>query len=443
MRLTSHESWGRYPSARQEVIPLNWSKDSWPATEKKVLPRGLGRSYGDCCLNDDGVLLETTPLDRLLDFNPSTGILTCESGVTLAEIIRVFSPRGYFPPVVPGTKFVTVGGAIANDVHGKNHHQAGTFGCHVKSLALRRSSGEILACSAESNPELFAATIGGLGLTGVILRAEIILKPIASSVIEVESVRFEDFDSFWDLAVASEQTYEYTVAWMDCLPGRPCRGLFLRGDHADGEPGIPVSAPAAIADSLFEVPDVIPDFLMNSWTMRAFNFAYFHRQTSRLSRKRVGVDPFFFPLDAVGSWNRLYGTRGFLQHQCVIPQDENRSSARRILGYIKGCSDRVFCSLAVVKTFGDRRSPGILSFPRKGITFALDFPADRRETFALLDRIDGIVRDSGGAIYPAKDARMSPETFRASFPRWKEFARQIDPAFSSGFWRRVCGKDEG
>lgn len=430
------ESWGRYPKAQQEMKPLQWRDDPLPRSATTLLPRGLGRSYGDSCLNDGGVLVAASGLDRFLAFDEATGMLTCEAGATLDEIIRTFAPRGFFPPVVPGTKFITIGGAIANDVHGKNHHGAGTFGCHVERFTLRRSSGETLACSRTENAGLFAATIGGLGLTGVIVEATVTLKRIASMLVDVETIRFEDFDGFCDLAASSENTFEHTVAWMDAAPGRPCRGLFMRGEHAaDADTA---RRQENSIEPRWTVPDAVPEFLLNGWTFRAFNFLYYHRHRERASRRRLGFDPFFFPLDAIGAWNRLYGRRGFLQHQCVVPMDADRSAARLILGLVKGCEPDVACGLAVVKTFGDRQSPGMLSFPRKGVTFALDYPADRRATFELLDRIDRIVRESGGAVYPAKDARMAPETFRAAFPRWQEFARFIDPAFSSSFWRRVA-----
>lgn len=401
-----------------------------------VLPFGYGRSYGDTCLNDGGTLIDTTGLSRFIRFDEESGVLRCEAGVSLGEILEISVPRGWFLPVTPGTKHVTVGGAIANDVHGKNHHTAGTFGCHVSQFELMRSSGQRLLCSADENVDLYKATIGGLGLTGVILWAEMQLKRISNPLIRMDSIRFRDLNEFFDLSASSDQNYEYTVAWVDCLAkGQQLgRGIFIRGNHLETE-----SATGSFSfrreRKCLSLPCSAPNMLLNQVTMNAFNLVYYYRHFARRRSQVLDYDPFFYPLDGLTHWNRLYGSRGFLQYQCVVPCIENNRVMREILYRISVSKKASF--LSVLKMLGRRRSPGMLSFPRPGITLALDFPNDGEKTFQLLDELDKIVAAVGGAVYPAKDARMSAQSFRCFFPNWKEFTRFIDPKFSSSFWRRV------
>ena len=398
-----------------------------------LLPRGCGRSYGDSCLNAGGTLLDCTGLDRFIDLRPD-GLLRCEAGVTLAEVLDVVVPKGWFLPVVPGTKWVTVGGAIANDIHGKNHHHAGTFGAHVSRFELLRSTGERLVCSSETNPDLFAATIGGLGLTGVILWAEIRLRRIAGAAIEVDRVRFADLDEFLSIA-AEDAAYDYTVAWVDCLArGRRLgRGIYLRGSHTGG--GTP--RPAANGPRI-RIPCDAPNALLNRTTLGMFNAVQYRWGVRRQTRRTVAHEPFFFPLDGIGDWNRLYGPRGFLQYQCVVPETADGSAIRNILSRVAGSSETA--GLGVLKRFGSLRSPGLLSFPRPGLTLAVDLAFRGPSTLDLLESLDAEVREAGGAVYPAKDARMSGESFRHFFPEWERFAVQVDPKFSSSFWRRVHGE---
>lgn len=436
-RPTRFESWGRYPRVRQAVLPLGWRTDPLPQTEGTVLPYGLGRSYGDSCLNDGGTLLATRGLSRLIAFDRSTGVLRSEAGVSLDEIIDFVVPMGWFLPVTPGTRFVTLGGAIANDVHGKNHVLDGTFGCFVRAFELLRSDGSRLLCSPTENAEFFAATIGGLGLTGVITWAEIQLRPIHNPFIQSETIRFGGLDEFYEINAASERDFVYTVAWIDVLAkGRSLgRGLYFRGNHAAP---IPDGMPTLRRGARIRMPVDAPGFLVRPWSAKLFNFAYYRKQRRKVQAGLVHLRPFFYPLDAVEEWNRVYGRRGFLQWQCVVPLD--RTAVLPILQEI--VRSREASPLVVFKTFGSKASPGMLSFPRPGFTLALDFPIRGDKTFALLDRLDEIVRASGGAIYPAKDARMSPETFRRSFPRLEEFTSFVDPRFSSSFWRRVNGAAE-
>ena len=410
------ESWGRYPQARHaREVPLAWRADlALPAT-RPLLAYGQGRSYGDSCLNDGGTLLRTAGLDRFISLDAGSGVLRCEAGVTLGEILRLVVPRGLFVPVVPGTKHVSVGGAIANDIHGKNHHRAGTFGMHVRRLELVRSDGQRMELGP--GDELFGATVGGLGLTGLITWAEIALRPIPVAAVRMEAIPFAGLDEFLALSDESDAQCEYTVAWLDVFSSAQ-RGVFFRGDHAAGSPRAPRVRAA--------VPVDLP--VVNGATVRAFNAAYHAAQKLGGRARLQHWDPFFFPLDAVGRWNRLYGRRGFLQFQCVVP---TREALRELL------RDPPPSPLTVLKRFGTAQSPGMLSFPRPGFTLALDLPNRGEETFAHFARLERVAADAGGALYPAKDARMSKETFERSYPRLREFARHLDPAFSSSFWRRV------
>ena len=439
MEIKRYESWGRYPKARHEdVIPVHW-QDEVPELDRyaaPVLAYGQGRSYGDCCLNDGGILLDTAPLCRFLGFDETSGVLRCEAGATFAEILDLVVPRGWFLPVVPGTKWVSVGGAIANDVHGKNHHRAGTFGCYVRRFELLRSNGERFACSENENAELFRATIAGLGLTGLLLWAEIQLKRVPGPWIRMERIRFESLDEFFEISAGSDRDFEYTVAWLDCAaPGpRLGRGIFLRGNHAEDFAAPPANGQGHRA---LRIPFDAPGFLINRWTIKAFNAAYFRAGSRKQAEKLIHYSKFFFPLDAVEEWNRLYGKRGFLQYQCVVQASDAPQTIGEILNRVARASAAP--ALSVLKNFGAIPSPGMLSFPRPGATLALDFAFEGEPTLRLLDELDDIVREHAGAVYPAKDARMPAASFQAFFPQWREFSRLVDPKFSSSFWRRVTG----
>ena len=433
-----YESWGRYPVAPpHEVIALQSRDQVSSAFNGKgpVLAYGLGRSYGDVCLNEDGVLLDTAGLDRILAFDTERGLLRCEAGVSLEDILNVIVSKGWFLPVTPGTKFVTIGGAIANDVHGKNHHRVGTFGRHLTQLELVRSNGERQVCSPTENPDLFRATVGGLGLTGLITWAEFELQPVDGPGIEVDFLRFGSLEEFFDLSEESSASYEHTVAWVDCMVGGSDvgRGVFIRGNTAPPE-GVPL-APSRT----FTFPLDAPTWMLNRLSVRCFNSLFYWVRPSRVERRLTHYEPFFYPLDKINRWNRLYGKRGFVQYQFVVPMDGGQEAVREVLTRVANSGRGSF--LAVLKVFGDLSSPGLLSFPRPGLTLTLDFPVHRK-TFALLDTLDRVVLGAGGSLYPAKDARMSGESFRRSFPQWEEFASHIDPAFSSSFWRRVTGVEQ-
>ncbi len=437
-----YEAWARFPrAAPAHVEKLNW-QHTLPALdeyEHTVLPYGYGRSYGDSCQNNGGVVLDVTGLNRLMAFDRENGVIRCEAGISIKEVLDVITPAGWFVPVTPGTTYVTIGGAIANDVHGKNHHVAGTFGCHVTQFELLRSDGERLICSREQNTDLFAATIGGLGLTGLITWAEFTLKRIPSAYVDVENIQFDSMADFFRLSEES-QHIPYTVSWLDCTARgeKLGRGVFQRGDFYDPPLG---SMDAPTSDPLISVPFDAPEFLINPLTIRAFNLLYYHKQIFRVKRGITHYTPFFHPLDAVMDWYHLYGKSGFLQYQFVMPYADGYDAVtevfRRIVRSGQGSP------LVVFKTFGDIESPGMLSFPRPGVTLAMDFPMRGPGTLQLLDELDEIVMShDGAALYPAKDARMSGASFRKSYPRWEEFAQYIDPQFSSTFWRRVTADEK-
>ncbi len=396
-----------------------------------MLPYGNGRSYGDVCLNDGGTLLHTRTLDRFIDFDPETGTLECEPGVLLRDIIRLVLPYGWFPAVTPGTSLVTVGGAIANDVHGKNHHRAGCFSHHVLEFELRRSDGVVM-CSPTQNVAMFAATVAGLGLTGLISRVKMRLRRVRGPWLRGDSQRFGNLGEFFALSSRSDADYEYTVAWIDCVAtGKALgRGVFIRGNHAEGEGAEPRAGGIG-------VPFVPPLSLVNRLSLRAFNTLYFNRSSASQEDAVWHYRPFLYPLDSIAHWNRIYGPRGFFQYQCVLPPVSAQASLQEMLERISRSGVGSF--LAVLKNFGAAASLGMLSFARPGTTLALDFPNQGRPTLALLDELDAVTRQAGGAVYPAKDARMSASAFQQYFPNWRQFAQFVDPNFSSSFWRRVTG----
>lgn len=427
-------SWGNVVRAPHVLYGLHARSDPFPALPpaSTVLPFGNGRSYGDSCLNVGGALLQTRALDRFIHFDRDTGVLACEAGVLLADILSLVVPAGWFLPVVPGTCYVTVGGAIANDVHGKNHHHAGTLGRHVRRLELLRSDGTRLMCAPTENSEWFAATVGGLGLTGVVTWAELQLRPVQGPQLDVESIRFANLDEFFSLCREAERSHEYTVAWIDCLgrDRRLGRGILQCARHCpEGARAVPV------AQRKIAIPFAPPMSLMNGWSLRLFNTLYYHRQRGRHVHSRVHFQPFFFPLDRVLHWNRLYGPAGFYQYQCVVPRSVAPETTAQLLETIARSGLGSF--LAVLKRFGSLTSPGMLSFPREGVTLALDFPNRSPGLERLFDSLDHIVAAAGGALYPAKDGRMPGALFRSGYPRWREFSQYIDPACSSSFWRRA------
>ncbi len=431
------ESWGKYPMYDADVRQLHWQGD-YPAMIQGVhhgaLPVGMGRSYGDVCLLKDGTLLQTTGMSRLLSFDQESGLLTAESGINLAQILDFAVPRGYFLPVTPGTKYVTLGGAIANDIHGKNHHIAGTFGCHVTQFELVRSDGTRIHCSPTENPDLFSATIGGMGLTGVITWAQVRMKPIVSRKIDYVGIQYHGIDEFLDLTEQSQHV-EYTVSWVDVnSTGKNfCRGIFMQGDHSQVPDELKPSPEPKLT-----FPIDLPSFALNSTTVGMFNTAFFHKQIKSRVTALQDYEPFFYPLDAVLKWNRMYGAAGLLQFQYAIPWENARQGTVAILREVSKSGLASF--LAVLKAFGDVPSPGMMSFPKPGITLALDFPIRPERSFALFDRLAEMTHEFGGRLYPAKDARMTAPQYQAFYPQWERFARYKDPAITSSFWERVVGE---
>jgi FAD/FMN-containing dehydrogenase len=410
--------WGRYPRHDTEVREAD-SPGAVPALLRDgsgLIARGNGRAYGDAAIGEKTTLL-ARPLDRMRRFDPETGRLTVEAGVLLSEILDAFVPRGFFPVVVPGTKLVTVGGMIAADVHGKNHHRDGGFGDHVEEFILALPSGEPIRCARDENAELFAATVGGMGLTGVIVEATFRLKRIESGWLRQRTIVAENLD---EALAALEETADatYSVAWIDCLAkgARLGRSLVYAAEHATADEVANLRPGTALFPKVqrgrFGVPLDLPAFTLNAYSVAAFNELYFRRGASKAGRPAlVHWDPYFFPLDSIGSWNRIYGSRGFVQHQSVLPTETARSLLANILGRFAGTGGASF--LAVLKQLGP--SHGLISFGLEGYTLALDLQVGER-TFRLLDEIDRLVAAAGGRLYLAKDARQSRETFEASHP---------------------------
>lgn len=432
--MTPIAAWGRLSADPHHVSRLNHPSgvpDLLRHASHPGIAHGMGRSYGDVCLNPEGTLWITTGLDHFIAFDSESGHLVCESGVLLRDIQRMVIPRGWILPVTPGSQLVTVGGAIANDVHGKNHHIVGSFGDHIRRITLVRTDGEIINCGPDEHAEWFAATVGGLGLTGVITQAEIQLHRVVGPWLDTETVPYANLDQFFQLADSSEADWEHTVSWIDCIGGSDGRGLFMRANSAD------VADRPVNEGRKLTIPFVPPVSLVNRISLRAFNTAYYHFKKWRSGRNITHYEPFFYPLDNLLEWNRMYGPKGFFQYQSVVPRNGGHAAIHAMLKEIARSHDGSF--LAVLKTFGNRQPVGMLSFPQPGVTLALDFPNNGIRTHRLLERLDAIVRDAGGRIYPAKDARMPRELFERGYPRLTEFMQYRDPGISSGLSRRLMG----
>ena len=340
-------------------------------------------------------------------------------------------PRGWTLPVTPGTQWVTVGGAIANDVHGKNHHRQGSFGDHVLAIQLARTDGSTIACGPDQATDWFAATVGGLGLTGVIVSATLQLKPVPGPWLATETIPYRGLDRFFELSDASEGAWEHTVSWIDCLAGPDVRGIFMRANAVAGD-----GAPEPVR-RVRRMPVVPPVSLVNRLSLRPFNALYYALQAARAGQGRAHYLGFFYPLDSLQDWNRMYGPRGFYQYQSVVPREAGPAATHDMLRAIAASGAGSF--LAVLKTFGARSSAGMLGFPRPGVTLALDFPNQGERTLALFRELDAIVAAAGGCLYPAKDARMPQSLFATGFPRHEAFQAYRDPGISSAMSRRLFG----
>lgn len=433
----AYQSWGRTLRAKHYVFKALNRDQAWEALRlaaeqgSTLLGFGLGRSYGDSNLNPDGILYVSQGLDRFISFDRTTGIIRAEAGVSLSDILSIVVPHGFFLPTTPGSCFVTLGGAVANDVHGKNHHHAGSFGNSVTKIGLVRSDRGELELSPDTEPELFAATIGGLGLTGLINWVEFQLVPVSSSFLDEQSMIFKNCDEFFDVEADHRDQFEHTVSWIDCTArGKNLgRGFFTGGNWAtDGRfQSSPPSGPTLGFD--------LPGFALNRFSLKAFNTLYFARQKLKSRRRESHYSSFFYPLDAIQGWNRLYGRNGFFQYQSVIPMESAREATKEMLARVARSGQGSM--LAVLKTFGSRPSRGLISFPREGATLALDFKNAGARTHNLLSTLDEIVLAAGGRLYPAKDGRISADMFQSGYPNWMQLENLRDPVISSAFWRRV------
>ncbi len=427
-------SWGRLSNEDHQVIVLSDLSTASDLIRYKGnnfgIAHGMGRSYGDVGLNPNGLLWLTTGLNHFIGFNEKTGLLVCESGVLLKDIQRLLIPRGWMLPVTPGTQMITVGGAIANDVHGKNHHVLGSFGDHIRHIKLVRTDGTVIECGPNQNPDWFSATVGGLGLTGVILEVGIQLRSIVGPWLDTETIAYSRLSDFFQLSDSSEKDWEHTVSWIDCM-SKKGRGIFMRAN-----PSNQLNVISKIKPEM-KMPLVPPFSIVNPLTLRPFNFAYYNLQKLRAGKSIAHYEPFFYPLDKILEWNRMYGPKGFFQYQSVVPRDVGHDATQAILKEIESSGEGSF--LAVLKTFGNRTSVGMLSFPEPGVTLALDFPNRGASTHKLLARLDSVVREAKGRIYPAKDARMPRQLFESGYPKLNEFLQYRDLGISSSLSRRLLG----
>lgn len=429
--MTNHDdfsSWGRLISRPRDVISADGFET--PGKDQSFLPFGNGRSYGDSCHNDAGLLVDLRNRCKILDFDVHSGMIRCEAGTLLVDLISAILPHGYFLPVTPGTRYVTVGGAIANDVHGKNHHKHGTFGCHVESFSLRRSDGSVFNCSKHENEAFYSATIGGMGLTGLIGEATIRLMRVPSADVCQRTIRLNSLDDYFSLIEGVDKRYDYSVAWIDQLArGKHLgRGTLMAANHVESEKVMPPQPPR------FSIPFQPPVNLLNHMTLKAFNALYFRRAKS--AEAIVPWASYFYPLDAIGRWNRLYGPRGLYQHQSVYPLKDAPEITRKLLECCQAHRHASF--LTVLKRFGNIRSPGLMSFVREGITLTLDFANNGAATLTLLEALDKIVLEADGAVNPYKDARMSAQCFARSFAHWQKLEEFRDPQIISNFWQRTA-----
>jgi len=427
-------NWGRYPGVEGSLFRISEREQAAAVVAEKspLIARGLGRCYGDSSLAE--TMLSMPSYNRITAFDPDTGEISCQAGVSIAELLETFLPRGWFPPVTPGTKFITIGGAIASDVHGKNHHVEGSFCRHVESLLLMTADGETLECSRESNPEIFAATCGGMGLTGLILSATFRLKPVETAFIREETIVARNLDEI--MSIFEESTdWTYSVAWIDCLAKgmNLGRSVMMRGEHAlieeldDKRATSPFDPKSSLK---LNVPIDLPSFTLNNLTVSVFNYLIYHKYSN--ASMISSYDSFFYPLDSIDNWNRIYGRKGFTQYQCVLPRSSSARGMQQILGKISKSGMGSF--LAVLKLFGQQDD--FISFPMEGYTLALDFPISRR-LFPLLEELDRIVLDHGGRLYLTKHARMSPEIFSEGYPHAREFIERIEAIDPEGKFRSL------
>ncbi len=405
--------WGRFPCVESEGLYFETRNQLLDSLEGhgECIVYARGRSYGDSALNDRVVF--TGRFDKALAFNSAEGILTCESGITLAEILESFLPRGWFLQITPGTRFISIGGAIASDVHGKNHHKVGCFSECVISFNLLLPGGDIVRCSREENPELFRATCGGMGLTGIILEATIRLQPVRSAYIREKVIRCRNLEEVFRRFEQNNNT-TYSVAWIDCLAKGDDQGrsVLMLGEHADSGKLEP------LLEKTISMPFNAPSFFLNKFSVSLFNRIYYAKQPAFVDGRLTPLDAFFYPLDKIAHWNRMYGSKGFTQYQLVMPKQASREGLSTVLDKVSGAGLGSF--LAVLKLLGPENA-NYLSFPQEGYTLALDFKI-QKQLFSLLDELDRVVLDHGGRVYLTKDARMPAQVFRGGYPEWERFS---------------------
>lgn len=425
-------NWNNYPVVEADVFDLSPS-----VSTSKFAIRGNGRCYGDASLfNQIG---STLKMNKVLGFDPIQGVIKCQAGILLSEILKVIIPEGWFLPVTPGTKFITMGGAVASDVHGKNHHKEGSFSAFVIELNLLTGTGEQKRCSASIESDLFWATCGGMGLTGLIREVTLQLKKIVSPLVQNIAIRARNLNEIMNL-FEERYSWTYSMAWIDCLANgkNTGRSIFMAGEHSTE---IDTTQRSIVKKPLVTIPFFFPSFILNSTSASLFNTFYYHVKRESKMASLSHYDGFFYPLDFVSDWNRVYSKRGFIQYQFVIPIAAGREGLNRILSKINASGFGVY--LAVLKLFGEET--GLMSFPMRGYTLALDIPI-KKGLFAFLDELDKMVADYGGRIYLSKDARMSKETFWATYPnvsRFKELLNKYDPEnrFVSLMAKRLGLKD--
>lgn len=433
-----YSAWGNYPIIEAKKIiaqSKNHLAEFFYENKQKLIPRGFARSYGDSALQN--TFLSSVQLSRFIHFDENSGVLTCESGVSFHEIIQIFLPQGWFPPVTPGTKFVSLGGAIAADVHGKNHHVHGSISNFILSFDLILANSEIKNCSRTENPELFWATIGGMGLTGFIYQVKLRLKKVNSPWITQKTIVNRNLDESLQ-AFEQNAGSTYSVAWLDTVASGKNfgRSLLFLGEHSEQKQDF--HQKSIQKKQKISIPIYLPNFTLNKLTISFFNKFYFTLKSKKNSDFQLNYDTFFYPLDSIGNWNRIYGKAGFLQYQFVVPKESGAEAITKILQICKQFGQASF--LTVLKEFG-KSSEGWLSFPREGYTLAMDFPR-KRKTFLMLEKLDEIVLAHGGRVYLVKDARLSAENFQKMYPNFEKFIElkhKIDPEnyFSSMQWERI------
>lgn len=416
-------NWGNFPvlDCDESSFTQEEQLTQYVNSHDHIIARGNGRCYGDASLGEHSI--STLRYDKVLQFDTENGIFECQAGITLDQVLAIIVPRGWFLPVTPGTKFITIGGAVASDVHGKNHHAEGSFSNHVISMDVLTGVG-FMSCSPENNPDLFWATCGGMGLTGVITKVRFRLKKIETAYIRQKQIKAENLDEIIRL-FDEYKDYTYSMAWIDCLKkGKNFgRSILIVGEHATKEElsGKQSAAPLLLPDKLkLTIPFNLPSFILNNFTVKAFNMLYYAKNYKKEMNGVVPYEPFFYPLDAIHHWNRGYGKQGFVQYQFVLPIDRKEGLA----AIMHRISDKGWGSfLAVLKVFG--RQDDLISFPMEGYTLALDFPV-RKGLFPFLDELDALVLEYGGKLYLSKDARMQQEVFWKSYPNAERFANIVN-----------------